>query len=340
MIQVKNLSKNFAAVEAVKDISFSIDQGEIVGLLGPNGAGKTTTMRMLTGFYKPTHGSVVFDDVVLFQEGKETSQEDIQTVQGKIGYLPEFFSAYPNMQVRDFLLFTASARNLSQEETRNGLDMAVTKTALEKFFYRPISQLSKGYKQRVGLAAALLHDPDFLILDEPTSGLDPNQILEIQDLIVSLAKSKTIILSTHILKEVEAVCQRALIISGGRLVLDDSLANITAMQTQNMVYNFLLKANDQTNFSALLKTEFPDAEKLQVEKNLQTVSVSLHVKSSEGDSTLADNFTREKIFQFCVKHNLVLLELVRQQQSLENVFHQITLPNMEKSATQGTPNTL
>ncbi|HRP68736.1 MAG TPA: ABC transporter ATP-binding protein, partial [Turneriella sp.] len=218
MIAVSSLEKSFGPYQAVRQVNFSIGKGEVVALLGPNGAGKTTTMRMLTGFYEPTSGQVTIGglDVV----------KDRKAVQSMIGYLPEGANSYPDMLVGEFLNFIAESRSLSDEAAQKGIAKAIEVTDLKDKIHVPIMQLSKGYKQRVGLAAALLHDPQVLILDEPTSGLDPNQIHEIRQLIRNLAKEKTIILSTHILKEVEDTCERAIIINNGRIVLDERLDKI------------------------------------------------------------------------------------------------------------------
>lgn len=304
MIEVNNLSKNFDFVQAVDNINFKIETGEIVGLLGPNGAGKTTTMRMMTGFYHPTQGDVIVDNMSI--------KEETRDIQKLIGYLPESSSSYTDMIVADFLNFVANARELSQSERKKGIDRAVTATSLEKYYYRPIEELSKGYKQRVGLASALIHDPQILILDEPTSGLDPNQIVEIQNLIVDLAEKKTVILSTHILKEVEATCKRAIIINNGQIVLDESLkslrdANVTkteiVVESGEGVLNKLQSAfgSEQAKIETLGSTEFGEKFAITAEKVIGT-----------------------QIFELAVQNNWVLSELSPRRRSLEEVFMAVT----------------
>jgi ABC-2 type transport system ATP-binding protein len=212
MIRVQNVSKAFGSVQAVSGLSFDVDQGEIVGLLGPNGAGKSTTMRMMTGYLSPDSGDVLLDDVSVVTNPI--------MVQQQIGYLPENNPLYPDMLVSDLLSYSAQLKNISPETKEEAIDFAVKSVSIEDVYYRPIRELSKGYKQRVGLSVALLHKPKILILDEPSEGLDPNQRTEIRSLITSLAKHHTIIMSTHVMQEVEAVCNRMVIISNGTLVAD------------------------------------------------------------------------------------------------------------------------
>lgn len=307
MIEVNHLVKHFGVFPAVKDINFTISKGEVVGLLGPNGAGKTTTMRMMTGYYDPSDGNVTIDGVNV--------AENKQFVQKQIGYLPESASSYSDMLVRDFLSFVGQARGLSDDALTTGIDKAVEATGLGKFFTRPISHLSKGFRQRVGLASALIHDPQVLILDEPTSGLDPNQIIEIQNLIKELAKEKTIILSTHILKEVEATCQRAIIISEGKIVLDESLDAIEKLK------------EGASKIHLTIKGRVSDAE--------QALKAKLSAESDRVMQTgITDEYTRltvtsssikpEALFSLAVEKNWILSELYEQRQSLEEIFQSLT----------------
>ena len=220
MIETKDLRKQFGPVAAVDGITLSVGTGEVLGFLGPNGAGKSTTMKLVTGFLAPTSGSVAVagHDVVA----------DPLTAKRQIGYLPEGAPAYPDMTPEGFLRFVAATRGLRGAEARRRIDRAAALTHLEGFMRQPIETLSKGYKRRVGLAQALLHDPDVLILDEPTDGLDPNQKHEVRALIRSMAGEKCVVLSTHILEEVDAVCTRAVIIARGRLVADGTPADLRA----------------------------------------------------------------------------------------------------------------
>jgi ABC-2 type transport system ATP-binding protein len=219
MIKVEGLTKRYARTVAVDNISFEIEKGQIVGFLGPNGAGKTTTMRILTCFLPPSEGkaSVAGFDVV----------EHPMEVKRRIGYLPETPPVYPEMEVAEYLDFAGRLKGISSGEIKRRADEAMSRCALGDVRNKLIGKLSKGYRQRVGLAQAIIHNPDVLILDEPTSGLDPKQIIEIRDLLRSLAGDHTIILSTHILSEVEHSCERVIIISQGRVVATDSVANLT-----------------------------------------------------------------------------------------------------------------
>lgn len=307
MISVSGLKKNFGEYEAVKQISFTIGKGEVVALLGPNGAGKTTTMRMLTGFYEPTGGKATV--------GGHDVQSDRKAVQALIGYLPESASSYPDMLVREFLNFIAESRNLTAEQAERGIAKAVKVTDLTKFMNSPIMHLSKGYKQRVGLAAALLHDPQVLILDEPTSGLDPNQIHEIRQLIRDLSKEKTIILSTHILKEVEDTCERAIIISDGRIVLDEKLDKIMRMKEGRETWEFALKGNQS---AALPKIK----ALLSGDESVSVISTNDAETRFTGETLAGFN---EKLFALCVSEKWTLREMFMQKQSMEDVFARLTV---------------
>jgi ABC-2 type transport system ATP-binding protein len=215
-IQVSNVTRLYGTQKAVDNISFSLNRGEIVGFLGPNGAGKSTTMKMITGYLEPNEGSLTVS-------GVDVRKEPLK-VKSKIGYLPEANPLYHDMYVREYLEFVAEVHNVPQKQHR--ISDIIKTVGLSQESRKKTGQLSKGYKQRVGLAAAILHDPEVLILDEPTTGLDPNQIIEIRDLIRELGTNKTVLFSTHILQEVEALCDRIIIISKGKLVADNSLAQL------------------------------------------------------------------------------------------------------------------
>lgn len=226
MVEIKNLCKHFGTLTAVDDISFMVSQGEVLGFLGPNGAGKSTTMKMITGFLTPSAGTVTVD-------GFDITQQPLE-VKRRIGYLPEGAPAYPDMTPADFLDFVAQIRGLRGAEKRRRIGETVTQVNLQSVMYQPIDTLSKGFKRRVGLAQAILHDPEVLVLDEPTDGLDPNQKHEVRTLIKNMAKEKVIILSTHILEEVHAVCTRAIIIANGKVVAD---GNPTELEAKSQYYN-------------------------------------------------------------------------------------------------------
>ena len=223
MIEVKGLVKTYGAKRAVDGVTFSVSRGEILGFLGPNGAGKSTTMKMITGFIRPDAGTATVDGIDV--------TVDPVAVKRKLGYLPESAPAYPEMTVEEFLGFIAEVRGFrTADAKRVQVDRAITLTHLAPVRKQTIETLSKGFKQRVGFAQALLHDPSALVLDEPTDGLDPNQKIEVRSLIKSMAATKTIILSTHILEEVEAICTRVIIISRGKVVVDETPAALRARQ--------------------------------------------------------------------------------------------------------------
>src|SRR2546429_7791900 len=218
LLSLDRVSKRFDGVTAVDQVSFAVDRGQVVGFLGPNGAGKTTTMRLITQFYEPDEGAITLDGVALAVAAREAKR--------RIGYLAENNPLYGEMLVADYLAFIADLRELAGASRARSLDEAVTATGIEGAFYRPIGELSKGYRQRVGLAQAILHRPHLLVLDEPTEGLDPNQRLEIRRLIGALGKDRTVILSTHVLPEVQHTCSRLLIISRGKIVADGPLERL------------------------------------------------------------------------------------------------------------------
>jgi ABC-2 type transport system ATP-binding protein len=220
MIEADGLCKQFGSYLAVRDVSFSIPKGQVVAFLGPNGAGKTTTMRLLTGFVAPTHGSARI-------AGIDVQTDRIEAAE-RLGYLPENGPLYPDMTPSSLLQFFGEARGLRGAALKNRIDAVITQCALETVAHKPIGKLSKGYRQRVSMAQALLHDPDVLIMDEPTSGLDPNQIREVRQLIRNLGQSKTVMVSTHILQEVEPVADRVLFIHDGKIVFDDEPARLAS----------------------------------------------------------------------------------------------------------------
>ena len=236
MISVKNLSKSFGQRQAVKDVSFEVKKGEVLGFLGPNGAGKTTTMRMITGYLTPTGGSVSVNGFDV--------QENPTEARKCIGFLPENAPSYGDMTVSAFLRFIAEMRGFTGAEKQQRTEAVIEKCLLESVHHQTIETLSKGYRQRVCLAQAILHDPPILILDEPTDGLDPNQKHVVRQMIASMAKDKVVIFSTHILEEVEAICSRAIIISGGRIVTDSTPAELAKKGTLDEVFRKLTTTAD------------------------------------------------------------------------------------------------
>ncbi len=214
MLKVKNVSKNFGGVEAVKDLSFELEKGDIAGLLGPNGAGKTTTMRMITSYYFPSEGEITIED-------KDTQLDTLET-QSLIGYLPENNPLYLDMLVVDFLTMSAKLQGVDNKNIEERIKKIAKEVGITNRLLSPIAELSKGYKQRVGLAAAMIHDPKLLILDEPTEGLDPNQREDIRKLIIEMSKDKVILISTHVMQEVDAMCNKVIVINNGQLVTQGS----------------------------------------------------------------------------------------------------------------------
>ena len=236
MIEIRNLSKHFGPFVAVDDVSFRVERGEVLGFLGPNGAGKSTTMKMITGFLAPTSGTVIV-------EGHDVLAEPVEAKK-RIGYLPEGAPLYPDMTPLGLLRFAAEARGLRGEERDRRVRTAIERVQLEEVLHRRIEVLSKGFKRRVGLAQAILHDPEVLILDEPTDGLDPNQKHQVRSLIRDMAPGKVIVLSTHILEEVEAVCTRAIIIHEGRLCFDGSPLDLRARSRYHNALHLTVKRTD------------------------------------------------------------------------------------------------
>lgn len=232
-IQIKNLVKKYGEQKAVNEISFKVDKAEIVGFLGPNGAGKSTTMKILTGYLQQTSGEV-------FVCGINVADQPLE-IKKKIGYLPELNALYYDMYVREYLEFIASLHHV--KDRKAAIDNVIGLTGLSAESRKKIGQLSKGYKQRVGLAAALIHDPEVLILDEPTSGLDPNQIIEIREVIKKQGKDKTVLFSSHILQEVEAICDRVIIINKGELVADDKLSILTKNTSLEKIFSSLTRSS-------------------------------------------------------------------------------------------------
>jgi len=318
MIEVQDLEKQFGTFKAVKGVSFKVNRGEVVGFLGPNGAGKTTSMRMLTGFLSPSSGRVLVGGVDV--------AADPQAVRSKIGYLPESAPLYDDMMVIDFLHFVAKMQGVDDEMRSTRIKDICHRCGILGVLGKDIGKLSKGYRQRVGLAQAMLHDPDILILDEPTSGLDPNQIVEIRDLIKELGQDKTVLLSTHILPEVQATCSRVLIISEGKLVADDTPEHLGEGEGGGLV-NIVVKTKEGAP---------SDPEKIkEIFANLPGVQSARRKSDLEGSdgslgllglqlSTKGDDDPREAAFQAAVKHELILLDLHREQVSLEDTFRKLT----------------
>jgi ABC-2 type transport system ATP-binding protein len=316
MITVENLSKKYGAFEAVRNVSFSVGWDQVLGFLGPNGAGKTTIMKILTAYHFPSQGQVVIDGIPL--------QEAPVEIKKRIGYLPESNPLYGELNPEEYLDFAASARLLRGEEKRKALDSAIAACGLGGVRTQRIDSLSKGYRQRVGLAQAIIHDPPILILDEPTSGLDPNQIIEIRSLIRELGKRKTVILSTHILQEVEAVCSRVLILNEGRIAAQGTPEEIAAtMKTASRsidTWELYLKgaeAESVKNRLALRERETADVKAEAMEDG--TVRLGFALKDSENYSQ-----DGELIFDWAVSQGYKIIGMNRKKLSLEDIFVKLT----------------
>lgn len=305
MITVSHITKRFGTVAAVHDVSFSIERGEVVGLLGPNGAGKTTTMRIMTGYYTPDEGSVTVNDLSV--------ADDPIAARKEIGYLPESNPLYKDLLVGEYLHFIARLREVPPSTYASQCDRVVHDTGIEEVFYRPIHELSKGYRQRVGLAGALIGDPSVLILDEPTEGLDPNQRNDMRTLLARLAKEKTILVSTHVLSEVQATADRIIVLNGGTVAAQGTIADLTHAHTVAR-YTVELSGKDTSSILRALPTvEQVEVESQDDERLLCTVYTNQ-----------ADAFTRE-LSGLIGKHHWVLWRMVPESGGLERAFMELTL---------------
>lgn len=298
-IEVKNLLKEYGEQKAVNNISFKVNKGEIVGFLGPNGAGKSTTMKIITGYLQQTGGEAFVCGINVAENPLETKK--------KIGYLPELNALYYDMYVREYLGFVAEVHKIPKQKEK--VESVIELTGLKIESKKKIGQLSKGYKQRVGLAAALIHDPEVLILDEPTSGLDPNQIVEIREVIKKQGQNKTVLFSSHILQEVEAICDRVIIINKGQLVADDKLSN--------------LQKGDISDHIVVIQFQEPVKKELLEKINgvakvtaSQPATYKLYTANPEG--------VRKQLLEIALQQNLNIVSLQSESHSLENIFKTLT----------------
>lgn len=308
-----HLTKKYGEFEAVKSVSFEIRTGEVVGFLGPNGAGKTTTMKMLTGILKPSAGSASINGADLLT--------DTDRVRQLIGFLPENNPLYTDLTVTEYLTYAAEVTGVPKEKITGRLSDMIGICGLSPVFRKPIGTLSKGYRQRVGLAQSLIHDPAVLILDEPTTGLDPNQIQEIRDLIRELGKEKTVLLSTHIMQEVEAICNRVLIINDGNLVADGTPGELQ-LRFQGGTSFILDFLGSIESFQVKFRSVFPEVpmEVLSVGHGDQPNTIKF--------TTINDHRFSLRLFRFCADQQIDVLQLYRQDTNLEDIFRQLTVsPN-------------
>lgn len=303
MIHVSHLTKLYGPRAAVQNLSFNVEKGEIVGFLGPNGAGKSTTMKILTGFMPASEGTVKVAGFDVFDQPIE--------VKRNVGYLPENPPVYPDMQVEDYLEFAGKIHGVSGAKLSAAVDNALQKTALGDVRSRLIGNLSKGFRQRVGLAQALIHNPQVLILDEPTVGLDPKQIIEIRELITSLKGDHTVILSSHILPEVTATCQRIIVINKGQIVAQDSIEQLTTRMKKGLVYSLLVKNANDSSISAL--------KNISGVLNVTGSGTKWVVEMKPGVQEI-----RDQVVETAVKSGMGVLEFSAEKVSLEEIFLQLT----------------
>jgi len=321
-IEVRSLSKSYGNVQAVTDVSFSVGSQQVLGFLGPNGAGKTTIMKILTGFHFPSSGTALVDGIAVDEQPLE--------VKKRLGYLPENVPLYGDLTVDEYLAFAAEARSIPKERRKSAIDSSLEACALGDYRGRRIETLSKGYRQRAGLAQAILHDPPILILDEPTTGLDPNQIIEIRSLIKELGKSKTVILSTHILQEVEAICSQVLIINDGRIAAQGRPEEIAGSMKGGDTWELLLKGGNPDEVK----------DKLSALENIANASVEL----KDGGFIRAGFFipadevgsnSGERIFDWAVNSQFKILEMNRKKLSIEDIFVKLTSDEKKVETQEG-----
>jgi ABC-2 type transport system ATP-binding protein len=298
-IEVSNLTKLYGQQKAVDAISFTVAKGEIVGFLGPNGAGKSTTMKIITGYLQPDEGTATVSGIAVKTEPL--------AAKARIGYLPEANPLYYDMYVREYLDFIADVHQVKDKKKK--IEETIEKVGLTPESKKRIAQLSKGYKQRVGLAAALIHDPQVLILDEPTTGLDPNQIIEIREVIKQLGQQKTVLFSSHILQEVEAICDRVIIINRGKLVANDTLSRLRT----------------QTTTGNLLKVTFKETLEPQWLQRLSSVQTVNNINANEWELVCSNvQEAKRQVMELSLQHNLNIVSLHSGEQSLEDVFRSLT----------------
>ncbi len=308
MIRVENLTKYYGDVCAIEDVDFTVRDGEILGFLGPNGAGKTTTLRIITTYLTSTEGTVYIDDLNIAEHSTE--------LRARIGYLPELNPLYGEVVVYDLLAFVASARGITGRRFKEALGRVIKTCGIREIMHRTIGELSKGYRQRVGLAMAMIHDPDILLLDEPSAGLDPNQIVEIRGLIKELGKEKTVVISSHILQEVQAMANRMVILNKGRVVADGTTADLMAGFRGNAQLTMEIKNATKESMQGLA-VKFPDIRIL--EQKIQNDIGLLELEYSTGQDL------REQVFGYAVESGWVVLEMSRKQAQLEDVFRHLTV---------------
>ncbi len=312
MIEVRSLIKQYGSFQAVRDVSFSVGKDQVLGFLGPNGAGKTTIMKTLTGYHFPTSGSILIDGFSV--------EENPQEVKQRIGYLPENVPIYGELTPLEYLEFMAESRLIPKNKKREYIDQALDRCGLVTVRSKRAETLSKGYRQRLGLAQAILHDPPILILDEPTTGLDPNQIIEIRKLITELGESKTVILSTHILQEVEAVCSEVLILNEGSIAAQGTPGEIARSMKGSDSWELTLKAPRREDIVSQIPGLGKDTELASI-KDLGNQTYSVCITSADSGENPLDG---EKIFDWAVAGKLKIFSMNRKTMSIEDIFVKLT----------------
>ena len=314
MIRIENLSKNYGDVKAVQSISFSLNDGEIVGFLGANGAGKSTTLKMMTGYLTPTSGNVFVNDKNII--------DDCIDIQKQIGYLPELNPLYFEMKVHEYLKFHAEIRGIEDSEFNEALKRVVSECGLQGVVHRTVGNCSKGYKQRIGLAAAMIHDPKVLILDEPVTGLDPNQIVEIRSLIKKLGKEKLVLMSSHILQEIQATVDRIIIIDQGKIVADGTSEELIA-DSKGMTKLKLEILDGDENDIKNMEATIPSVTVQGIEKQKQSILIQIEYQNTSDP--------RQDIFKYAVEKNWIITEMSVHKRNLEDLFRNLTLSKGEKA---------
>ena len=307
MIKVKGLSKNYGSVEAVKSISFDLNDGEVIGFLGANGAGKTTTLKMITGYMVPTEGTISINGLDI--------TNDTHEIQKQIGYLPELNPLYAEMRVYDYLEFLASIRDIKGSKFKDALSRVVEQCGLRGVVHKNISDCSKGYKQRIGLAAAMIHDPKILILDEPVTGLDPNQIIEIRSLIKSLGKEKLVFMSSHILQEIQATVDRIIIINKGEIVANGTSDELMTSFMGNVLLTMEVKGAKADTIKHI-QASLPNVKFISSKKDKSTYTIQYEYEKGKD--------SREDIFKYAVKNKWSILRMTPKTTDLEDIFRNLT----------------
>ena len=307
MIKVKGLSKNYGSVEAVKSISFDLNDGEVIGFLGANGAGKTTTLKMITGYMVPTEGTISINGLDI--------TNDTHEIQKQIGYLPELNPLYAEMRVYDYLEFLASIRDIKGSKFKDALSRVVEQCGLRGVVHKNISDCSKGYKQRIGLAAAMIHDPKILILDEPVTGLDPNQIIEIRSLIKSLGKEKLVFMSSHILQEIQATVDRIIIINKGEIVANGTSDELMTSFMGNVLLTMEVKGAKADTMKHI-QASLPNVKFISSKKDKSTYTIQYEYEKGKD--------SREDIFKYAVKNKWSILRMTPKTTDLEDIFRNLT----------------